>query len=73
MKDIVIQAEGISHSYGPGLVLSNIDLDIEAGSIYGLLGRNGAGKSTLLRILMRLQKPDSGRCRVLGQDRKSVV
>ena len=68
MSNSVIQIEAISHNYGKTPVLKDVNLSIEAGTIYGLLGRNGAGKSTLLRILMRLQKPSAGRCSILGQD-----
>jgi ABC-2 type transport system ATP-binding protein len=48
------------------LVLSEINLDIRPGIIYGLLGKNGEGKTTLLRIISGLLFPDKGSCRVLG-------
>ena len=45
----------------------NLDLTLERGHIYGLLGKNGAGKSTLLKNIVGLAFPQSGTCEVLGQ------
>lgn len=42
---------GISRAYGGKKVLHQVDLELESGNIYGLLGRNGAGKTTLLSVL----------------------
>lgn len=46
-----LRCEKLSKSYGSKLVLKEIDLVIESGKIYGLIGRNGAGKTTLLSIM----------------------
>ena len=51
MKTGILKAEGLCKSYGTQEVLSNLDLTIEPGKIYGLIGRNGVGKTTLLSIL----------------------
>lgn len=48
-------------------VLSGIDLTIEAGHIYGLLGKNGEGKTTLLKLLSGLVFPDKGSIQVLNE------
>ena len=48
--------------------LTNLSLQVPAGSLYGLLGPNGAGKTTALRILCTLLAPDSGTVRVAGLD-----
>jgi ABC-2 type transport system ATP-binding protein len=49
-------------------VLRGVDLDIERGSIFALLGANGAGKTTLVKILATLLKADAGAARVNGLD-----
>ena len=46
--------------YGNIEVLKNIDLEIEKGDIFGIIGFSGAGKSTLVRCINRLEEPDSG-------------
>lgn len=48
--------------------VKSVSLHIPAGSIYGLIGQSGAGKSTLLRLINLLERPDSGRVVVDGQD-----
>ena len=55
-------------SYGELLVLDGIDLTVERGTVFALLGSNGAGKTTLVRILATLLKPDSGSASVGGYD-----
>ena len=55
-------------SAGTVQALSDISLEIPAGSIFGIIGRSGAGKSSLLRIINRLERPDSGRALVDGED-----
>ncbi len=69
MKDHVIQAIDLTKTFPGGTVaVSGLDLQIERGAIYGLMGRNGAGKTTALRLLMGLLRPDHGSARVLGED-----
>ena len=47
--------------------LKNINLEIKAGEVFGILGRNGAGKSTLLKILSRVTTPTRGEVRIRGK------
>ncbi len=61
-----ISVDGLSRRYRSDLALDNVSLDIEAGSITGLLGRNGAGKTTLLRILAGAEFPSAGTVTLLG-------
>ena len=55
-------------SAGPVQALSDISLEIPAGSIFGIIGRSGAGKSSLLRTINRLERPSEGRVLVDGED-----
>lgn len=65
----VISIKGLSKQFKPQRVLKNLDWEIDAGSIVGLLGRNGAGKSTLIECLLGLRdvEPES-EVRLFGED-----
>jgi len=63
-----IQIAGLTKSYGDHSVLRRVDLDVERGSIFALLGANGAGKTTIVRILATLLKADAGTATVDGFD-----
>ena len=63
-----VQLRGLAKFYGPMRALGGIDLDVEAGQIFGLVGPNGAGKTTTLRILATLLPPSAGSARVCGVD-----
>ena len=60
MKQNTLKAEKVCKSYGKTRVLHELDLELEPGKIYGLIGRNGAGKTTLLGILSAQNTMDSG-------------
>jgi ABC-2 type transport system ATP-binding protein len=47
-------------------ILRGLDLQVDRGEVYGLLGKNGAGKSTTFRLLMGLNRPDAGEINILG-------
>ena len=55
-----IELRGICKRFGPVQANQDIDLEIRAGEVLGLLGENGAGKSTLMNILSGLYSPDTG-------------
>jgi ABC-2 type transport system ATP-binding protein len=61
-----ISVAGLTRRYRGQLALDQVTLDIEGGSITGLLGRNGAGKTTLMRILAAQEFASAGSVRVLG-------
>ena len=56
----IVKTYGLSKAYKNILVLNNVNLTIEKGDIYGLIGKNGAGKTTLMRILCGLTIPTAG-------------
>ena len=63
----VLEARGVSKSFGRHQVLAGVDLAVAAGEMTAVVGENGSGKSTLLRILAGDLRPDKGR--VLTQGR----
>ncbi|SEI09941.1 ABC-2 type transport system ATP-binding protein [Leifsonia sp. CL147] len=63
-----ISVRGIQKSFTDVEVLRGVDFDVEAGSIFALLGSNGAGKTTLVRILTTLLRADAGTATVHGLD-----
>ena len=64
----MIEAHGLTKTYGETRALAGIDLEVPAGAILGVLGPNGAGKTTAVRILTTLALPDGGFARVAGHD-----
>ena len=62
----MIQIKDLGFSYGEKAVLKNINMKLEEGRIYGLLGENGVGKTTLLTLLCGLKKPQTGAIDVDG-------
>ena len=66
--DTAIRVRGIEKSFNELHVLRGVDLDVQAGSIFALLGSNGAGKTTLVKILSTLLKSDAGTATVDGFD-----
>jgi ABC-2 type transport system ATP-binding protein len=63
-----IQVKGLEKSFKKVHVLRGVDFDVEAGSIFALLGSNGAGKTTAIKILSTLLKADAGTASVNGFD-----
>jgi len=68
MNDLVIEATGLTKSFGTTRALRGIDLAVRRGTVLAVLGPNGAGKTTAVRILSTLLTPDSGTARVNGYD-----
>ena len=64
----VIEVENLSTFYGKRQILRDVTLSVEEGEILVIMGGSGSGKSTLLRYMLALERPTSGRIRVLGRD-----
>ncbi|MBE6082146.1 ABC transporter ATP-binding protein [Acidilutibacter cellobiosedens] len=70
MKNLIIETKKLNKKYGKQIVVNNVDLHIEQGEIYGLLGRNGAGKTTIMKMILGLVSITSGEINVFGQKLK---
>ncbi len=65
---LAIKARGVRQSFGDQVVRDGIDLEVDEGSVFALLGPNGSGKTTTVRILSTLLAADAGTIRVAGYD-----
>src|SRR6266700_1804605 len=63
-----VVARGVSKRYGATLALDALDLEIERGEVFGLLGPNGSGKTTFIRLLAGYLAPSAGRLTLAGHD-----
>ncbi|HSM57079.1 MAG TPA: ABC transporter ATP-binding protein [Candidatus Sulfomarinibacteraceae bacterium] len=68
MAELVIETQHLSKHYGDFVAVRDLNLAIEAGEVFGLLGPNGSGKTTTILMLLGLTEPTAGRVRVLGYD-----
>ena len=64
----IIIVKDLVKKYGPFTAVNSISFEVEAGTIFGLLGSNGAGKTTTLEILETLKEKDSGKVFIDGKD-----
>ena len=64
LGDLVVEANGISKSFGDRLLYENLNFSLPRGGIVGIIGPNGAGKTTLFRMITGEDTPDSGEFRV---------
>jgi ABC-2 type transport system ATP-binding protein len=62
----VIHTDRLTKAYGVHRGVTELDLDVQEGEIFGFLGPNGAGKTTTMRVLLDLIRPTSGRAEVFG-------
>jgi ABC-2 type transport system ATP-binding protein len=63
-----IRSKALTKTYGETTVVNRLNLEIEAGEVFGLLGPNGAGKTTTILMLLGLVEPTKGSIEVLGLD-----
>src|SRR4030042_1206634 len=63
-----IETKGLQKKYENVLAVSDLDLRVERGEIFGLVGADGAGKTTAIQMLCTLSLPTAGEARILGMD-----
>ena len=69
--EYVLETNNLEKRYGKFQAIKNLNMHIEKGSIYGLVGKNGAGKTTLIRVICDLQRPTSGTYSIYGISNKN--
>ena len=60
MSEAVIKLENVKKSYGNHEVLKGVNMQVNRGDIYGLIGRNGAGKTTIFKMILGLSEVNEG-------------
>lgn len=68
MSDYVIETRNLTKQYGTQTSVSDLNIHVKKGRIYGLLGRNGAGKTTTMKMLLGLTASTSGEVEILGKN-----
>lgn len=63
----IIRTRLLSKTYGKADVVTNVNMKVQSGEVYGFLGPNGAGKSTLMKMLLNLVKPTGGEIELFGE------
>ena len=63
----ILQTSGLSKKIGSKALVTNVNIHIPKGEIYGFLGPNGAGKTTVMKMITNLWKPTSGTIEVFGE------
>lgn len=67
MSDYIIETHNLTKKYEEQESVSNLNIHVKEGRIYGLLGRNGAGKTTTMKMLLGLTAPTSGEVKIFGK------
>ena len=67
MSEIVIETKQLTKQYGTQKSVAELNIHVQRGRIYGLLGRNGAGKTTTMKMLLGLTQPTSGKVTIWGK------
>ena len=70
MNDYVIETKNLTKQYGAQKSVADLNLHVQKGRIYGLLGRNGAGKTTTMKMLLGLTEPTAGEILLWGKPLK---
>ena len=64
----VIEVRGLVNRFCAQIVHDGLEMTVEQGEVFGIVGGSGSGKSVLLRSILGLQRPQAGEVRLLGRD-----
>jgi ABC-2 type transport system ATP-binding protein len=68
----ILSTQNLVKRFGKTTAVDGLSLQVEPGSVYGLVGPNGAGKTTLIKLLMNIHTPDSGSAEILGTESRHL-
>jgi ABC-2 type transport system ATP-binding protein len=68
IRNFPIKTDDLSKNYGRSIGISDVNIYVEKGEIYGFLGPNGAGKTTTIRLILGLMKPTKGKIRMFDKE-----
>lgn len=68
MGEPVIEVRGLKNRFGAQIVHDGLDMIVERGEVFGIVGGSGSGKSVLLRTILGLQRPQAGEVRLMGRE-----
>jgi len=64
----IVEVRGLVNRFGPQVVHDHLEMTVEPGEVFGIVGGSGSGKSVLLRSILGLQRPQAGEVRLMGRD-----
>ena len=67
-EEYAVETKGLCKTYGNTDAVSQLDMRVKTGAVYGLIGPNGSGKSTTLKMLCGLVRPTHGEARLFGRN-----
>ncbi|MBQ9605766.1 MAG: ATP-binding cassette domain-containing protein, partial [Lachnospiraceae bacterium] len=73
MSEAMIKLDGIKKSYGKHDVLKGVNMQVNKGDIYGLIGRNGAGKTTIFKMILGLSEMNEGTVSIEGSSNEKEL
>ena len=73
MSETVIALHNVQKSYGKHQVLSDVNMQVNKGDIYGLIGKNGAGKTTIFKLILGLSEFNDGELTIMGGSSKKDI
>src|SRR4029077_15368965 len=67
MSDPIVEVRGLVNRFGAQIVHDGLDMTVERGEVFGIVGGSGSGKSVLFRSILGLQRPQAGEVRLQGR------
>jgi phospholipid/cholesterol/gamma-HCH transport system ATP-binding protein len=68
VSDTIIEVKGLRNRFGRQIVHDGLDMTVQRGEVFGIVGGSGSGKSVLLRTILGLQRPQAGEVHLMGRD-----